>query len=120
VSPRSSKSATRKGCWPLGVARILPGTAPQIRAAPVRPSCLTGILLVQGDGLFLTDETAKVKVELRDSLFETFAGKRVQVTGSPLAGDKPTSDAVQAIQVAQVAALAAAAAGGTTAGSRSP
>jgi hypothetical protein len=98
------------------IARILPGTVLQLHATSDAASHLTGIVVAQGDKFFLTDETTKVKVELRGPGLKNLVGKRVQVTGAPVSGEKPAGDASQVIRVAQVAAIGAAAAGSAAAG----
>jgi len=105
----------------LLVARVLPGTLLEVKSAAGSPSRLTGTIESQGGALFLTDETTKVKVELRGSSLEKLAGRRVAVTGQAASGVTPAGDASQVILVtspAQVTVLAAgsAAAGGGAAG----
>jgi hypothetical protein len=98
------------------VARVLPGTALQLKATAATNSKLTGTVQTQDGKFFLTDETSKVKVELRGSNLKKLVGKHVQVTGSAASGEKPAGDASQVIVVASATVVAAAVAGGAAAG----
>jgi len=99
------------------VANILSGTALQVRAANPSAVRLTGIIRTAGGKYFLTDETNKVRVELRGSNLKNLVGKHVQVTGSVQSGATPAAGASQVVTVAQATIVnAAGAAGGAAAG----
>ena len=62
------------------------------------PSTLTGCVVKQDGKLFLTDETAGVRVELR-GLPDKHAGHRLQITGSPVPNAVAAAGASQVLQV---------------------
>jgi hypothetical protein len=99
----------------LLVARVLPGTALQLQSVAATTSQLTGTVQTQDGKFYLTDDTTRVKVELRGSNLKKLVGKHVQVTGSPTSGEKPSGDASQVIVVASATVVAAAVAGGAAA-----
>jgi len=100
------------------VARVLTGTALQLAAAPGNQAVLTGVVEAENGKFFLTDETTKVKVELRGTDLKKLVGKRVKVTGSTVVGETPSGKASQVVHVTDAAILAAgaAAAGAAAAG----
>ena len=105
-------SAEVRNAGGLLVARVLPGVVLQLQSAPAASTHLTGIVETQGGRFFLTDETTKVKVELRGGNLKSLAGKRVQVVGSAVNNGAPlAAGASQAVAVSQVSVIGAAAAG---------
>ena len=101
------------------VARVFPGTALQLQSVAATDSKLMGTVQTQDGKFFLTDETTKVKVELRGSNLKKLVGKHIQVTGKADVAEKPAGDASQVIIVSSatvVAAAAGTAAAGTAGG----
>lgn len=104
----SAEVRNRQG---LLVAKVFPGTALQLSAASPTTATLTGTVQTEAGKFFLTDETTKVKVELRGSNLKKLVGKRVKVTGSVASGENPAVGATQVVVVASAAVVGAAAAG---------
>lgn len=99
------------------VARVFPGTALQVKAVgATTTSNLTGTVESKDGKFFLTDDTTKVKMELRGSNLKSLVGKHVKVTGSGASGETPAGDASQVVLVASATVVAAAVAGGAAGG----
>lgn len=90
------------------VAKISAGSALALEPQPpLRPTRITGRLVMRGGHYLMTDETTNVTVGVWGSTFMQAAltkelGQRLEVTGSPRPGAVPVSGAVQLIEVAQV------------------
>jgi hypothetical protein len=97
------------------VARVVPGAALQLSQAADRTTRLTGKVRSVNGRYLLTDETTKVTVELRGDKVAKMVGKRVDVTGSVIAGEA-AAGASQIVAVSTVAVKAGAAAGAASAG----
>lgn len=69
---------------------------------------MTGVVQSQDGKFYLTDNTTKVKVELRGQNLKQYVGKTVTVSGSSIPGAAASGGATQVVQVASVAAVAAA------------
>jgi hypothetical protein len=93
------------------------------------PASLTGCLVKQDGHYYLTDETARVTVELKGGRLEKLVGHKIEVTGAQVPAAVPAGSATQVIQVsdtkdagkgcsggAALAAAGGAAAGGAAAG----
>lgn len=95
------------------VARVFPGTALQLHVIPGDNAVeLTGRVTSDQGKFFLTDETTKVKVELRGKDLKNLVGKRVNIKGSTTASDKPEGSVVMVASATVLTAAAAAGAGG--------
>lgn len=101
-------SAEVRNSQGLPVARVLAGTALQVRQTGESKTTLTGQVFEQNGKYFLTDDTNKVTVELRGPAVKSKVGKRVKVIGLLLAGETPAGGASQVINVTQLTVLAAA------------
>lgn len=108
----ASGSAEVRNAGGLLVARVLPGVVLQLRAAAGSSATLTGILTKEGGRYFLTDETTKVKVEVRGSNLQSMLGRRVTVVGTVVVDGQPAAGAVQILAVSSITATPAAGAGG--------
>ncbi len=95
-------SAEVRNSQGLLVARVLPGTALQVQPTGDSATRLTGQVCEQNGKYFLTDETNNVTVELRGPNLKSKAGRRVQVTGSPAAGETPATGASQVVNVTAI------------------
>lgn len=115
VSAVAGAAEVRNGQGLL-VARIFPGTLLQMKAVAATTSKLTGAIESKGGIFFLTDETTKVRVELRGSNLKHLVGQRVQVTGTSASGETPAGDASQVILVTSSAQVTVLGAGSTAAG----
>jgi len=98
------------------VARVLPGTVLQVQNVGGNKVSLRGILQKKGGTYLLTDDTTNVTVELRGSDLSNLVGKKVQISGSIIAGATPVAGATEVVNVAQSSAVAAAAVGAGAAG----
>ncbi|MGA3098089.1 MAG: hypothetical protein ABSF25_16665 [Bryobacteraceae bacterium] len=107
-------SAEVRNAGGLLVARVLPGVLLQLQPAPASSTTLTGIVTTDGDRFFLTDETTKVKVELRGDKLGGMVGKRVTVVGTQVDDGKPLPAGVT--QVLAVSGITATPAAGSSAG----
>lgn len=85
----------------LLVAKVLSGTALQLKAADPSTVELTGVVVSAGGKFFLTDETNHVKVELRASNLKEMAGKHVHITGTVLSGETPADGAAEVVQLSE-------------------
>jgi hypothetical protein len=113
----------------LLVARVLPGTALQLRTAEDNNSAdLTGRVTSQDGKFFLTDETTKVKWEVQGNNLAELVGKRVHITGTIGPPDErrkgglvvvASATVVKGAAVAGAAGAGGAAAGAATAGGMS-
>ncbi len=96
-------SAEVRNAGGLLVARVLPGVVLQLQPAPASSATLTGTVTTDGKRFFLTDETTKVKVELRGDKLAGMVGKRVTVTGSAINDGQPLPAGVtQALAVSGI------------------
>jgi len=105
----------------LLVARVLPGTALQLRTAEDNNSAdLTGRVTSQDGKFFLTDETTKVKWEVRGNNLPELVGKRVHIKGSitppAQSGELGVVTVASATVVKAAAVAGAAGAGGAATG----
>jgi hypothetical protein len=107
-------SAEVRNAGGLLVARVLPGVVLQLQPSPASSTTLTGILTKDGNRFFLTDETTKVKVELRGGKIGGMVGERVTVVGTAVDDGKPLPAGVA--QVVAVGSLTVAPAAGGAAG----
>jgi hypothetical protein len=99
------------------VARIPPGMALQLQTTGGNSSTeLTGVITSEHGKYFLTDETTKVKVELRGNNLKELVGKRARVKGSTVPAATAGDAAVVTVASATVIGAAAAAGGAAAAG----
>lgn len=84
----------------LTVASLGPGRALEFdsQAGTGEAATLTGCVVKRDGSFFLTDETARITVELRGGGVERHVGRRVEVRGSFLAGATPASGASHVIE----------------------
>jgi hypothetical protein len=124
VSARNGSAEVRNASGLL-VASLRSGMAlafdPQAAASTAVK--MAGTLESRGGSFFLTDATSNIVVELRGANLAKFAGKKVEVTGSTIAGAAVAAGAAQAVQVTEMKAIgenltkaAAAGAGAAAAG----
>jgi len=96
------------------------------QAGASAPSRLTGCVVKRDGHYFLTDDTARVTVELKGGNIEKYAGHKVEISGSQIPGGTPAGNATQLIRISDLkdvekrcTAGAGALAGGAAAGSKS-
>jgi hypothetical protein len=91
------------------LANIAPGMALTFNPQDAAPgtTTVTGCLQKSGDHYLLTDDTSNVVFEVQGRDAAKMAGRRVQITGSAVAGATPAAGATQVIQSSSGTSLAA-------------
>ncbi len=86
-------------------------------AAAIGQVTFVGALRAESGSFFLTDETSKVSIEVRGKKLKKFAGKRVSLTGSLVAGSAGSQVLMlSTITAAKAGAIVGATAAATTTG----
>ncbi len=91
------------------LAQVNAGSAVQMPNRADAPAKYTGVVRESNGKYLLTDEATNVTIELRGKNLARLKGKRIQVTGSVLAGEAAAAGATVVVSVTSAATIAAAA-----------